>query len=223
MANSGCLTLIAAVRARAGRSNDSVLITTAFVLEALNEAQVHIVRKSPGLKDLETSDTTTLTIATDDTEVDISTLDPAHIGKVWILNDEDTRQAGLEFMEKEKFFDKYIPIAEQASSEPHIYTRYGNKLYFNCPVSSDYDGLYLRIDYTAWATAFDGVTSTATSLLLNSNKGLTLFALAECFDAIALSVPGVEVKAMKTRAMFDEWLEEYTNYNDLCKEVLYED
>lgn len=300
MTNSTATVLIAAIRARAGRANDSVLITSAFVLAALNKAQVHIVRKSPGLVDLHIEDKTTFRIATwsetavdvtvadrtsgvvtltaaghgleagdvvvvadvdgattsfdgtyevlsvdtndftysqnedDDTgatfgtcvqsaakaKLDISTLDPAHIDKIWLLNGSDTRPGGMEYMPKDKFFAKYIPVALQAESEPWIYTRFGDYLYFNCPFSSDYAGLQIRIDYTAWATA---LTAALTSDLSNSDKGLTLFALAECYDAIALSVPGVEMKAIKTRAMFNDWLEEYQNYNDLCIEELYED
>ena len=300
MTNSTATVLIAAIRAMAGRSNDSVLITSAFVLAALNEAQVHITRKSPGLKDLQVEDKTTFRIATwsttatavtvadrtsgvvtltaaghsleagdvvvvadvdgattsfdgtyevlsvdtndftyfqnfdDDTgatfgtcvqsaakaKLDISSLDPAHIDKIWLLNDSETRPSGMKYMPKDEFFAKYIPAALQAESEPWIYTRFGDYLYFNCPFSSDYAGLMLRIDYTDWPTVLTGAE---TSDLSNSNKGLTLFALSEVYDAIALSVPGVEVKAMKCRAMFDEWLAEYQDYNDLCLEGLYDD
>jgi len=302
MANSTCVELITTIRARAGRSNDSVLITTAFVLAALNEAMVHIVRKSPGLVDLHIEDATTFRIATwsttavdvtaasrtsgvvtmtavdhsleagdvvvvadvagdtsfdgtfevlsvdendftyfsnddDDTaasfgtcvqnaakaKIDISSLDPAHIDKIWLLNGGSTRQKGMKYMPKDKFFEKYIPVALQAASEPWIYTRFGNYLYFNCPFNSDCAGLRLRIDYTAWATGLASVTSTAQSDLSNSDEGLILFALAKCYDTIALSVPGVEMKAVKTRAMFNEWLAEYQDYNDLCIEELYED
>lgn len=221
--NKTCAELIATIRARAGRSNDSVVITTAFVLDALNEAMLHIVRKSPGLIDLVTEDVTTFTIATDDTTVDISSLDPAHIDKIWILNGEDTRRKGLEFMPKDEFFRRFINIADESEQEPWIYTRYGKTLYFNCPVSSDYNGLNLRIDYTKWATVFPDVASTNTSDLLNSDKGLIHFALAEIFDTLALSVPRLETKALKTRIMFNAWLEEYQDYNDVQTETLYEE
>ena len=302
MTNSGCATLIATVRARAARATDSVLITTAFVLAALNEAMVHIVRRSPGLIDLQTEDKTTFRIATwsttettvtaaarvsgvvtmtaeghsleagdvvvvadvegdtsfdgtfevlsidtndftyfnnldDDTatsfgtcvqhaakaKLDISSLDPAHIDKIWLLNGAATRPKGMKYMPKDEFFEKYIPAALQAESEPHIYTRFGDYLYFNCPFSSDYAGLQLRIDYTKWCTVFAAVDATTACDLSNSDKGLILFALAEVYDAIALGVPGVEVKAVKTRMLFDQWLAEYQNYNDLCLEELYED
>ena len=222
MANKTCAQLIATIRARAGRPNDSVLITADFVLDALNEAQLHIVRKSPGLMDLVTIDKTTFTIATDDTELDISTLDPAHIDKIWILNGEDTRQNGMAFLEKGKFFRRFIRIEDMGASEPYIYTRYGHTLYWNLPVSSDFNGLSLRMDYTAWATPFPSADSENKSELSNSDKGLIYFALAECFEAIALSVPAVEIKAIKTRSMFEDWLVEYQDYNDVENETLYE-
>lgn len=151
MADKTGTQLVAAVRARSGRSNDSVLITAAFALDALNEAQIKIVREAPRIKDLDKTDTTTFQISTDDTDVDISSLNPAHIGGLWILNGADTRQAGLKYRPLPEFRAKYIPRAEEGSGEPTEYTRQKDTLLFDCPVSGDYDALYLHIDYTAWA------------------------------------------------------------------------
>lgn len=219
MANSATSDLITTVKARAGRPNDTSLITRAFVLAALNEAQLQIVRRSPGLIDLVTIDTTTFQISTDDTEVDISSLDPAHIDKVWILNGAETRRPGLEFMRKDEFFRQNILIAQQSPTEPWKYTRYGKALYFNRPVSSDYNGLYLRMDYTKWATALtDGAGK---SILSNSDEGLIFFAQARCYDEMALSVPRLETKALKVRAFFEKWLGEYQDYNLMQNEELY--
>ncbi|GAG34001.1 unnamed protein product, partial [marine sediment metagenome] len=55
--------LITAAKARSARSNDSTLITRVFTLAALNEAQRVIVRKTPRLKELDKSDSTTYRIA----------------------------------------------------------------------------------------------------------------------------------------------------------------
>ncbi len=134
MTNSATQDLIANVKARAGRPNDTALITRAFVLAALNEAQLQIVRRSPGLIDLATIDTTTFQIATNDTTIDISTLNPAHIDKIWILNGAETRRKGLEFVRKDEFFRQNILIAQQSATEPWKYTRFGKTLYFNCPI-----------------------------------------------------------------------------------------
>lgn len=151
MANKTTAQLIDTIRARSARSNDSTLITEAFTQDVLNEGQIKIVRESPRLIDLEGSDTTTYQISTDDTSFDISTLGPAHIGGIWIQNGADTRQAGLKYRPLEEFRNKYEPIDQESSSEPIEYTRQGNTIYFNCPVASDYDTLYLRIDYTDWS------------------------------------------------------------------------
>jgi hypothetical protein len=219
MANSATSDLITEVKARAGRPNDTALISRAFVLTQLNEAQLQIVRRSPGLIDLVTIDTTTFTIATNDTTVDISSLNPAHIDKIWILNGSETRKGGLEFIPKDEFFRQNIIIAQQSATEPWQYTRFGNTLYFNRPVSSDYNGLYLRMDYTKWATALtDGA---GTSVLSNSDEGLRFFAQARCYDEMALSAPRLETKALKVMLKFEKWLGEYQDYNQMQNEEAY--
>ena len=111
---SGVGELITRVRARAGRSNDSVLITSSFVLDAINDAQLHIVRRLPRQLDLDTQSTTDYQISTDDTSIDLSTINPAHIGEIWILNGSDTRQQGLKYRPLRDFRAKYMPIANQS-------------------------------------------------------------------------------------------------------------
>ena len=219
--NKTCADLIDAIRLRAGRQNDNSLITEAFVLEALNDGQIDIARKCPGLIGLDERDETSITVATDDTTVDISTLDPAHISRIWILNGTSTRRAGLKYVEPNRFFEKYIRVADISASEPTIYTRRGSTLYFNCPVASDYDGLYLRIDYTKWPDPFASVNSTARSDLARSNRGLIFFAEATVFDEMALSNPKVETKALKKWAAYKDWLSDYQDYNDVQTEELF--
>jgi hypothetical protein len=151
---------------------------------------------------------------------DISTLNPAHISGIWLMNGASTRQEGLRYRPLPEFQAKYIPVSEQSESEPVTYTRQGSNIIFNCPISSDYAGLKLKIDYTGWATAFASVGSTATSDIDNSDKGLILFALAEVYDELALAEPQFETKALKTRALYQQWLAEYNDYNQLCIEDL---
>lgn len=221
MANKAADALIDTVRVRSARTNDTVLITEDFVLAALNETQIKVVRECPRLIDLDKSDTTTYQISTDDTSINVATLAPAHIGGIWILNGADTRQAGLKYRPLDEFRAKYIPIANQSSSEPTEYTRQGNTIFFDCPVSSDYNNLYLHIDYTDWATALTNSDS-STSELSNSDKGLILFGLAEVYDELALAQPRFEQKALKTRVLFNNWLDEYRDYNEMQLEELYE-
>jgi len=302
MANMAGSALITTVRARSARSTDSVLVTAAFVLNALNEGQIKIVRETPRLIDLDKSDTTTyridrwsttatavtvavrasgvvtltaaghglevgdiatvadvendtdfdgnfeiLSVDTDDITYfqnladddgsgatfgtivklaakptyDISTLDPAHIGGIWILNGAATRRAGLRYRPLPKFRAKYMPISEQAPSEPIEYTRQGDNIIFNCPISRDLQGLRLKIDYTDWAT--DLADDSTASELSNSNEGLILFALSRAYDEIALAQPRFEQKALKTRVLFNNWLSEYQDYNEMLLEELYDD
>lgn len=151
---------------------------------------------------------------------DISTLNPAHIGGIWILNGANTRMAGLKYRPLDDFRAKYEPVSEQSISEPIEYTRQGSNIIFNCPIARDYQGLNLRIDYTAFATAL--ANDTTASEITNADKGLILFALAEIYDELALGQPIFEAKALKTRVLFDKWLSEYQNYNEMCLEELYD-
>lgn len=301
MAKTGA-ELIDTIRLRSGRNNDTVLITEDFVLDILNEAQLHIVRKTPRLINLDKSDTTTyridrwsttavdvtvavrastgvvtltaashglevgdiatvadvendtdfdgnfeiLSVDTDDITYfqnlaaddgvgatfgtivklaakptyDISTIAPAHIGGIWILNGASTRQAGLKYRPLDDFRAKYIPVSEESISEPTEYTRQGDNIIFNCPIERDYQGLNLRIDYTAWAT--DLANDTTASEITGADKGLILFSLAEIYDELALGQPQFESKALKTRILFDKWLEEFQDYNTMLFEELYE-
>jgi len=119
-----------------------------------------------------------------------------------------------------EFRAKYMPVSEEAPSEPTEYTRQGDNIIFNRPISRDYQGLNLKIDYTGWAKDLeDGETA---SELSNSNEGLILFALSRVYDEIALAQPRFEQKALKTRILFDNWLAEYQDYNTMLLEELYE-
>jgi hypothetical protein len=224
MAAKTAAQLITTVRTRSGRSNDSVLITAEFVLDALNEAQIQIVRRSPGMIDLETIDEAAYQLSTDQTTLDLSTIDPAHISKIQLLildidgKDDGTRRQGIEYMRKDRFFCKYVIPASETASEPVHYTRVGNTLYFNCPVSEEFNGNDLRFDYTKFATAFPTIISTNTSDIKDADKGLILFALAECYDEMALTNNRLEAKALKTRGMFDAWLFKFMEYNEMSLE-----
>ncbi len=292
--------LVTAVRQRAARTTDTSLITVDFVLAALNEAQISIVRRLPRITALDKTDSTTfriarwsttatavtvavrlstgvvtLTAAGHDLEVgdlatvadvendtdfsgnfqilsvagndityfqnlaaddgvgatfgtivktagkpliDIGTFDPAHIGGLWILNGAETRQTGLWYRELGKFQERYIRVADQPPSEPTEYTRQGTTLLLNRPVSSDFMGLRYKMNYTAWAT--DLLNGAVASQLPDSDKGLKLFALAEVFDSLALSMPQFESKALKTRVLYKDWLDEYTEYQEMILEEL---
>jgi hypothetical protein len=223
MANTQAVTLISNVRARAGRTNDSSLITPQFVLDALNKAQTEIVNRVPRQIDLDKTDDSTYAISTGDTGFDITTLNPMHIGHIWILNGGDTRRKGLQYMPLLQFRKNFIPVSEQSPDEPWIFSRQGNEILFNVPVSPAFDGLSLKIDYTKKPTDFPNITSTATSVLSDSNEILTFFALATCFDAMASSVPRFTTNALKAWADYEKWLLRYRDDNDMKLEGLYGD
>ncbi len=288
------------MRQRSARTNDTALITVAFVLAALNEAQVSIVRRLPRITALDSSDKTTYSVdrwstdtvtptvvsrsdqivtltaashglavgdiatvadvedttdfsgtfeilsvvsndvtyyqnkaddaggsatfgtivkTADKPTLNIATLNPAHIGGIWLLNDDQTRRGGIRYVPWLDFQHKHIRVAEQPPGEPTEYTRKGNTLYFDRPVSRDYQGLRYKIDYTAWATDLAD-DSTASELPL-SDKGLKLFALAEVFDELALTNSLLETKALKTRVLYQSWLDEWSDYQEMLIEELY--
>ena len=223
MSNTQAATLIANVRARAGRSNDTSLITAQFVLDALNKAQTEIVNRTPRQVDMDKTDETTYTISTSDESIDISTLNALHVGYIWILNGGDTRRKGLQYMPLPQFRSNFVPVSQQSSDEPWIFSRQGDNILFNVPVSSGYNGLNLKIDYTATPTEFASVASTAVSELRDSNEVLTFFALATCFDAMAVSVPRFTTNALKAWADYEKWLLRYRDDNDMKLEGLYGD
>jgi len=152
----------------------------------------------------------------------ISVLDPAHIGNIWILNGSDTNQTPLRYMPLDEFREEYIPVSSIAASEPNCYTRQGDNILFNCPIASDYNGLYLHIDYTSWAAALTNA-DTSTSELADSDEGLILYSLARIFDEIAISQPRFEQKALKKRVLYNEWLDDYQNYYDTVFAESYDD
>ena len=126
---------------------------------------------------------------------------------------------GIRYVPWLEFQHRYIRVAEEDPGEPTEYTRKGDTLYFNRPVNRDYQGLRYKIDYTSWPT--DLANGAVASELPLSDKGLKLFALAEVFDELALTNPRLETKALKTRALYNSWLDEYTDYQEMLLEELY--
>lgn len=223
MANTQAATLIANVRARAGRSNDTTLITAQFVLDALNTAQREVAQSTPRQVDLDKTDESTYTVSTGETGFDITTLDPQHIGHMWILNGGDTRRKGLQYMPLPQFRGNFVPVSQQAPDEPWIFSRQGNTVLYNVPISAAIDGLKLKIDYTKKPTEFPDITSVAESDMSDSDNVLTFFALATCFDAMSSSVPRFTTNALKAWADYEKWLLRFRDENDMKLEGLYGD
>jgi hypothetical protein len=220
-----CTQLISRVKQLIGRSGNvnSTLSIDEIILDALNEAQVFIVRRIPNIMELQVKDTATLDTVTDQYEYDLSDFDPkiAHLMNVWIMDGTSSRR--LRYKHKDDF-DKFYPdVSAIAAAMPAYYTRRGNKIEFDCPVSSDYNGKDIRIDYCKWAAEFTSVDSTEPSELAQADQGLILFAWNEALRVLAKGNTSLLAVANEKKMLFNEWLDEYADYHDMQTEDLTEE
>lgn len=220
-----CAQLIARVKqliGRAGTFSSTTLDIDNIILDALNEAQIHIVRKTPNILDLQVKDITTLDALTNQYEYNIGsfTIPIAHLMNVWILDGTSSRR--LRYRYKDDFDKLYPDVSAIAVGMPDCYTRRGNKIEFNCPVSSDYNGYAIRVDYAKWAAEFASTVSTAVSQLTQADQGLILFAWSEALRVLAKGNAALVNIADEKRLLFNQWLDEYSDYHDLATEELTE-
>lgn len=219
-----CTQLIARVKQLIGRSgnvNDTLDIDN-IILDALNEAQINIVRKIPNIMELQVKDTTTLDAITNQYEYNLSgfTIAIAHLMSVWIMDGTSSRR--LKYKSKDDFDRLYPDVSAIGAGMPDCYTRRGNKIEFNCPVSVDYNGYAIRVDYCKWATDFASTTSTSASVLSQADQGLILFAWSEALRVLAKGNASLVAIAQEKKMLFNEWLDEYSDYHDLQTEDLTE-
>jgi len=220
-----CVQLISRVKQLIGRTgavNVNTLDIDNIILDALNDAQVQIVRQLPHISDLQVKDTTTLDTVQDQYEYSLSGFSPAiaHLQNIWILNGTSSRR--IKYLHKDTFDRQWPDVSAVAASWPDYYTRRGNTIEFNCPISSDCAGLDVRVDYCKWAAPFTDTASTQTSELVNADRGLILYAWSDTLRVIARGNQGVLAAANEKRAWFDEWLDEYADYHDMLTEDLKE-
>ncbi len=184
------------------------------ILKALNEAQRRIARRCPYLTELQVKDTTTLDALTGTYSYSIATLAASilFIHDVWILN--GTRSLHLEYRDKDDFDLEYPDPAAVTAGTPKYWTRRGSAIEFNCPVSSTYNGLAIRLDYTKTPTPFASTTSTAKSDLTDADDGLVQFALYRVRKIIDKSAAAGEL------TLFNEWLDEFEEVHDMESEEL---
>lgn len=205
---------------RSGNFSSTTLDLDNIILDSLNDAQVHIVRKAPHLIDLQVKDITTLAAVTDEYEYGLSTFDPAiaHLSQVWILNGTDSKR--LRYKHKDEFDRKYPDVSDIASAMPDYYTRRGNKIEFNCPVSSSYNGYAIRVDYCKWAAEFADTSSAETSDLINADRGLILFAWGDALRVLAKGNTNILRIADEKIILFNAWLDDYADYHDMQTEEI---
>jgi hypothetical protein len=215
MSNKTCAVLIARIKQLVGRNITSPnLSLDEIILDALNDAQVRIVRDVPNIMELQVKNTTLSTIL-NTYSYSFAAFNPpvAHLQNVWILNGLQSQL--IRFKDREDFDLKTPDVSAQNAGFPAKWTRRGNAIEFSCPISAEYVGLSIRADYCKWATPFPSTISTATSELVNSDEGLIYFGWAKAIEVIHKDNPNLYREKL---AMFESWLEDYSEYHDLSSQ-----
>ena len=215
-----CVQLIGRVKQLVGRAvAGNTISIDQIILDALNDAQAFITRQCPQIMSLQTKDTTTVLTVLNQYAYSIAAVDPAiaHLMDVWILNGLSTTK--LDFLATRIFDNQYPDVASISAACPDFYTQRGTQIEFNCPINSDYAGLYLRLNYTKWPTSFASTTSVARSQLLKASQGLIFYAWSETLRAIAKNNPAMLQAANEKRSWFNDWLDDYSQYHDLQVEL----
>lgn len=153
--------------------------------------------------------------------IDVTSLNPFSVHDLWILNGSSTRPGGLRHLPNKKFDNSFGPIGVRGEGEPRWYTRRGNLIIMDSPVSSSLSGLPIRVDYTRYPTTL--LNDSTVSILRDSDKGLTFFALAEIFEAISFSQSDFQIKAARARATYVDWAEDYIEAIEIQREENFED
>jgi hypothetical protein len=219
--------LLARVKQLVGRTGtDSAnLDLTGIIIDAFNDGLIRIVKECPNIPELQVKDVDTLETATDEYEYALNVFDPpiAHLkSHLWILDDDS--QYLVEFMELNKFDELYPDVSAIASGIPNKYTVRGSVLEFNCPVSADYTGLPIRVDYTQFATPFDDDDMTAQCEIVNADRGLILLGWSEALRTIAKGDATMLQVANEKLELFGEWLHHFGDYHDMqTEETVQED
>lgn len=215
-----CVQMIARVKQLVGRAvAGNTISIDQIILDALNDAQVAITRRCPHIMSLQTTNTTTILTVLSQYAYSIASVSPAiaHLMDVWILYGLETVQ--VTFLDMVTFDKRYPVVASESAACPDYYTQRGTQIEFNCPISSDYAGRYLRLNYCKWPTSFLSTTSTARSDLLKASQGLILYAWSETLRAIAKNNATMLQAATEKRQWFEDWLDGYSQYHDLQVEL----
>lgn len=219
-----CAELITRVRQLVGRTTNlnTTLDLDDIILEALNEAQRQIVRKMPHIIELQVKDTTTLNTVTGQYSYSLSgfTYPIAHISNIWIL--DGTSSQRLHYLDKNDFDVRWPDVSAVSSGLPKYYTRRGNAIEFNCPISSAYNGKDIRVDYCKWAADFEDTSSSATSEIEKADYGLILFAWAEALRVIAKGNAAMVAIAEERFKTFVQWFNNFKSYHNMQIEELVE-
>ncbi|KPL25591.1 MAG: hypothetical protein AMJ75_00335 [Phycisphaerae bacterium SM1_79] len=209
----GCASMITEVQELAGRSGDTVLITSDRCMRWLNDAQDEIVRRCPGLPDTETDDRTSLTCVSDDVTYSLASFDPTvcHCLEVWYMDGDQSKK--LKYLPPDEFETKYPDptSGDYTPDKPVYWTVQGKDLLKIVPrPSSDEAGDTLRVLYTGYADDFSAADATRASDINHVHQMLVDYGLWQAWGAI-----GDEGKSTYHNAKFEAGLIKFQEYYGL--------
>lgn len=214
-----CASMAAEVQALAGRTGDTVLVTTDQIKIWFNEAQRDIVDRVPGLQamgfknrtSLDTTDTIRYAIA--DLTMDLTTQAAAAVHNVFYLDGAESRR--LNFVHTDEFDDQWADPthADAPRDKPHWWTRRGQYIEIVPLCASGYWDDDLRFDGDFYAADFTAGESTAYSDLCEADEGLKYYALSKAWRSI-----GNMNKAVDYSQQYEFWLDNYEHKNNRLNE-----
>ena len=210
------------IQALSGRTGDTVLITDARCARWQNEAQKMIAEKVPGLHELTfkntTSFDTTATLKWSIAEItsglsDVTTEKRvAHVFDVFYL--DGNRSKKLDYRPVDEF-DVLYPDPTH-SDIPHTlcknWTRRGDYIEIMPLCLTEYHDDDLRFDVGVYPI---DITDALSSSLNDADDGLIAYGVWKAFEAIGVEK---QADALKWKATYYEWLEDYKDQNDTMYE-----
>ena len=171
--------MITETQALTQRVNDTALITTARVTLFLNQAQKRIAERTPGLIDLQTKDTSSLTLAADQLAYSFASFSPAVCHLLAVFYIDTTSSVPLKFMMLDEFDEKWPSPTDLDTNQPIWWTRRANTIEV-WPVPSSSHEKTLRVDYTGYPGDMGGTvveaglaTSATATTLVDTTKTWT--------------------------------------------------
>lgn len=211
-----CAEMVTRVLHLVGRyTTQSTMPVSEIILDGLNEAMRKIAERVPNCLDLHTESTTDFQISEDDYEIDLTDLStrPWHVHRIWLLNGLETYE--IHFKTPDWFGRNFPVVSAISSAAPEYWTRLGDTIRFNCPFASDYEDLYLRVDYTKRPTRFTATDSTQTCDFYDADDGIMMWAEARALRAIAKGNGALIQAAKEKEGQWEDWLNDFESMHDL--------
>ena len=206
-----CAEMVAEVKRRCGRTGDTALITDDQVTTWLNEVQVDIVDRIPGMEALNFRNTDSLDTTgalryalADITAGDYTSQQIAEICDVFYLDGASSIR--LNFVHTDEFDANWPdPTSSDAQTGlPHHWARRGGNIEIRPLCGSGYWDTDLGFVGHVYARDFTGGDSTEYSDLSRADFGMKEFALAQAWRTI-----GDKLKASDFSESYVGWLDRY--------------